>query len=58
MLSEEAKIARREYMREWRKNNLERSREYSKKWNAKNKDKIKEYQKRYWERISEEKKAD
>lgn len=49
-LSQAAKAARLEYMREYRKQNRERIREYSKRWNAEHPSAQKEYQRRYWER--------
>lgn len=49
-LSQAAQAARREYMREYRKQNRERIREYSKRWNAEHPNAQKEYQHRYWER--------
>ena len=44
---EKAKIARREYNRQWYAKNKEKRREYSRKWNAKNKEKRREYHKKW-----------
>lgn len=53
-MSSEAKMARREYMRQWREKNKEHYNEYMRKWKAKNKDKVKQYNKEYWERKAKE----
>ena len=49
-LSQAAKAARLEYMREYRKRTREHRREYMKRWNAEHPNAQKEYQRRYWER--------
>lgn len=54
MLSEEAKKARnqymREYMAEYRKKNRERLNAQRREWAKNNPEKIREYQQRHWEK--------
>ena len=53
-LSEAAKEARAEYLRNWRANRTEeqkeRARAYHRKWQKRYPEKQKEYHRRYWER--------
>lgn len=53
-MTEEAKIARREYAREWRKRNREALREYNRRWREDNPDKVAATTARYWQRKAEE----
>jgi hypothetical protein len=48
LISEEAKKARRDYMRKWREKNKDRVREYHRQWRKENPDKIAAAQERYW----------
>ncbi|MED2841469.1 hypothetical protein P4255_29180 [Bacillus wiedmannii] len=48
-MTEQAKIARREYMKKWREKNAEKLSTYQKKWRSENRDKVAEYQRKYWE---------
>lgn len=57
-LTEEAKIARREYMRRWRKDHRISLREYQRHWRAQNPGLVREYQERYWARKAFEKSFD
>lgn len=50
MMTEEAVIARREYMKKWREKNKEKLSTYQKEWRKNNKDKVVEYQQKYWEK--------
>lgn len=49
-MTDEAKIARNAYAREYRAKNLDKIRAYQKQWRAKNKDNVKANNERYWER--------
>ena len=49
-MTDEAKNARREYQRQWRKNNNAAIREYQRNWRNANPDRVKQYQNAYWER--------
>lgn len=49
-LSEQAKKARREYMKEYRKKNKERLDAMNREWKKNNPDKVRENNIRYWER--------
>jgi hypothetical protein len=49
-LSDAARQARNEYMRQYKAKRKEKDREYNRQWRARNKDKVKQYQERYWER--------
>ena len=51
-MTEEAKNERREYQRQWRKNNKAAIREYQRNWRNANPDRVKQYQDAYWERKS------
>lgn len=51
-MSEEAKKARRDYYRRYRKRYGKEIREKKRRWQRKNKDRVSEYQVRYWERIA------
>lgn len=44
----------RQYMKEWRAANREKTRAYNKEWREKHPDKVREYQARYWERKADE----
>ncbi|MET3684480.1 hypothetical protein ABID56_002617 [Alkalibacillus flavidus] len=50
MMTEEAKRAQREYMKQYRKRNREKVNELNRKWRQENPDKVREYNQRYWER--------
>ena len=52
IMTDEAKNARREYQRQWRKNNKAAIREYQRNWRNANPDRVKQYQEAYWERKS------
>ncbi|MBC9707242.1 MAG: hypothetical protein H9W81_20420 [Enterococcus sp.] len=56
--SKEAREARLEYLKAWRKKNKKRIKEYQKQWQGENPKKLKEYQKRYWEKKIAENKVD
>ena len=58
ILTEEAKNARREYMRRWRKDHRFSLREYQRNWRAQNPGLVKEYQERYWTKKAFEKSFD
>ena len=49
-MTEEAKKARREYYREYRKKNRERINENYRKWTRENPEKAKAIQARYWQK--------
>lgn len=49
-MTEEAKEARKEYMRKWQVKNREHVNDYMKKWRSNNPDKVKQYNESYWER--------
>ena len=51
-MTDEAKNSRREYQRQWRKNNKAAIREYQRNWRNANPDRVKQYQDAYWERKS------
>ncbi|HDR3653132.1 TPA: hypothetical protein QCO08_005563 [Bacillus anthracis] len=51
-MTEQAVIARREYMKKWREKNKEKLSSYQKEWRKKNKDKVVGYQHKYWENKS------
>jgi len=53
-LSEEAKKARREYMRKYREKNRERINKTKREWARNNPEKIKEYTVRHWEKQAQE----
>lgn len=48
-MTEAARKAKNEYMKNWRKNNRDKCNNYLKTWRGKNPDKIKEYNNKYWE---------
>ncbi|MEJ9149309.1 hypothetical protein [Bacillus smithii] len=48
VMSEEAKKARREYMKKWREANKNHIREYNKRYRRENPDKVAAAQERYW----------
>lgn len=52
-MSEEAKQAQREYVKQWRKRNRERVNAYQRDWNRRNPEKRKQYNAAYWERVIE-----
>ena len=58
ILTEEAKNARREYMRRWRKDHRFSLREYQRNWRAQNPGLVREYQERYWAKKAFEKSFD
>ena len=49
-LSDAARQAKNEYMRQYKAQHRDKEREYNRQWRAKNRDKIKRYQESYWER--------
>ena len=51
-MTDEAKNARREYSRNWRRNNRDAMNQYAKTWRDANPDKVKAYREAYWERKS------
>lgn len=53
-LSAAAKEMRREYHRQWRKENREHINNYHRQWREENREKVKEYNKRYWENLAKE----
>lgn len=53
MMTEQAVIARREYMKKWREKNKKKLSDYQKEWRKNNKDKVAEYQRKYWENKTE-----
>lgn len=55
-MTEEAKVARREYQRKYRQKNREDIREYTRAYYVVNKDKRKEALDRYWNKKGEENK--
>ena len=58
ILTEEAKNARREYMRRWRKDHRFSLREYQRNWRKQNPMRLMEYQERYWAKKAFEKSFD
>lgn len=60
-MTESAKEARREYMREWHKANPNKNREYAKAWRERHKEELKQKKKKYnadyWERVAQRKKT-
>ena len=58
ILTEEAKNARREYMRRWRKDHRFSIREYQRNWRKQNPMRLMEYQERYWAKKAFEKSFD
>ena len=57
-MTEEAKLARQQYMREYRQKNKERITAQRKKYAATHKDQIRESNARYWEKYAARKKAE
>jgi len=55
---EKIKLAKNEYLKQWRKNNKEKVNEYNRKWRSENKDKVKEHQDRHFLKKYEESKGD
>ena len=53
-LSVAAKEIRRNYHRQWRKENRQHINNYHRQWRKENRDKVKEYNKRYWENLAKE----
>lgn len=51
---EKIKLAKNEYIKQWRKDNKEKVNEYNRKWRKENKDKVKEYQDRHYLKKYEE----
>lgn len=49
-MTQEARIAQAEYMKEYRRQNKERLAEYRKAWAKRNPDKIRSYREKAWER--------
>lgn len=47
-MTEDAKKAKNEYMRQWRRNNRDRINEYKCKWARENPERIKSYADKYW----------
>jgi len=60
MISEAAKEKRREYMRQYRKDNRKRLNAYQRAWykRPENEGKAKEYTDRYWEKVAEKEKQE
>lgn len=52
-MTEQAIIARRQYMKKWRERNKEKLSSYQKEWRKNNRDKVAEYQRKYWENKTE-----
>ena len=53
-VNEQAREARREYMRKYRAKNRERIREYQRQWAKDNPDKVKQHQANYWSNRAEQ----
>ena len=49
-MTEEAKAARKAYLREYRKKNAERINAYNRSWRRANPEKAREYNARYWKK--------
>jgi len=49
-MTDEGKIKKAEYARQYREKNRERLNQYRREWNKKNKDKVKAYQENYWDK--------
>lgn len=58
MMTDEAREARNEYMRNWRKKNREKVNERNRKYREKNKEKVKEYNERYWAKVAAKKRGE
>ena len=56
-MTEEAKTARNEYMKAWRKANPDKVRQYRRQYRADHPDKIKAAAARHWERVAQQRKA-
>lgn len=54
ILTDEAKEARREYMRRWRRNNRDAMNQYAKAWRDANPDKVRGYRESFWERKAQQ----
>lgn len=52
-LSQSAREAQREYMRNWRANNKDHLNAYMKQWREDNPEKVKQYQRNFWEKKGE-----
>jgi hypothetical protein len=57
-MSEEAKAAKREYMRKYREKNRERMNETHRAWRKSNRHKIEEYNERFWNKKAKEMQVD
>lgn len=53
-MTDAARQARREYQRQWRKNNRAAIREYQRNWRNANPDRVKQYQEDYWVRKAQQ----
>ena len=53
-VSEKAKEARKEYMREWRKKNMSHVNAYARRWRKNNPEKVAAMAARYWEKKAEQ----
>ena len=49
-MTEEAKQARKEYMKKWQAENRDHVNDYMKQYRAKHPEKVKQYNQSYWER--------
>lgn len=47
-MTDDAKNARAEYMRQWRKNNRDRINEYKRKWARENPERVRSYTDKHW----------
>lgn len=56
-MTDEAREARNEYMRNWRKKNREKVNERNRKYRENHKEKVKEYNERYWAKIAAKKRG-
>lgn len=51
-LSEAAKEAKKNYNKEWRRNNRERYNTYQNEWRKNNPERIAQYQAQFWEKVA------
>ena len=58
MMTDEAKKARNEYMRKWRKENKEKVNEYNRNYRKNHKDMTAKSNARYWEKVAARRKED
>jgi len=52
--AEKIKLAKNQYLKQWRKDNKEKVNEYNRNWRKNNKDKVKEHQDRHFLKKYEE----